>query len=222
MRHQAVRFVAVTLSVMLATVLPAQASPVSLTEVIQVIGNYQSGDRYAALRLRAVSQDGNAVSKASSPAGRGSATGQDASITTNGTASPQGGTGTVEMIELGEVNGSICDCGEIEVPGGDFSFPKLPLLALAALPLLFLDFGGDGDGGRSASNLFTSFTNVPELITPTPMPTPTPRPAPIPEPTTLLLIGTGLAGFAARARRRRSGHARDEEAAQHVNTEEAR
>lgn len=217
MRHQAIRFVAVTLSIMLITIVPVRASPVPLADIIQVIGNYHGGDQYAGLRLRSVSQDRDGA--------RGFAGGQNSSTTSNETSAQQSEAGNVEMIELGEVTGSICECGEIEVPGGGFSFPKLPLLALAVLPLLFIDFssGGGSSISRSGNNILTPLIKVPELLAPNPISPPnqtTPSPAPIPEPATLLLIGTGLVGVAARARRRRK-NAQDEEATQIARNEEA-
>jgi hypothetical protein len=96
---------------------------------------------------------------------------------------------TVETIELGEVDGTLCDCGEIKIPGG--GFPLWPLLGFAGVPLFFIP--GDDD-------------TPPNTPTPTPtQPPPTsPPPAPIPEPATLLLFGTGLAAIGAGARRRRA------------------
>ena len=46
------------------------------------------------------------------------------------------------------VEGTICDCGEILIPGG---FPKWPLLFLAAIPLFFIDTGDDIDHAYSDS-----------------------------------------------------------------------
>jgi hypothetical protein len=94
----------------------------------------------------------------------------------------------VEIIEEAEVEGTICDCGEIFVPGG--AFPKWPLLFLAAVPLVFIHDCDD-------------CTNTPESTpTPTPPP-PTPTPTPTPEPASLLLFGTGLVAIGAGLRRRR-------------------
>ena len=94
----------------------------------------------------------------------------------------------VEIIEEAEVEGTICDCGEIFVPGG--GFPKWPLLFLAAVPLVFINDCDDCE-------------NTPDS-TPTPTPPPaTPTPTPTPEPASLLLFGTGLVAVGAGLRRRR-------------------
>lgn len=95
----------------------------------------------------------------------------------------------VEVIEEAEVEGTICDCGEILIPGGA-GFPKWPLLFLAAVPLVFINNCDDCD-----ENPITQ-------PTPTPPP-PTPTPTPTPEPATLLLFGTGLMAVGASLRRRR-------------------
>lgn len=99
----------------------------------------------------------------------------------------------VEIIDQGDVEGTICDCGEVAILGG--GFPKWPLLFLAAIPLLFIDTGGDVDTPTVSAT--PSFTPSP-LVTPTP----TPPQTPIPEPASLLLFGTGLAAFGAGLRRR--------------------
>jgi hypothetical protein len=110
-------------------------------------------------------------------------------------AEPQAG---VEVVDQGDVEGTICDCGEITVPGG--GFPKWPLLFLAAIPFFFIH-GCD------------------HCETPTPPTTPTPPGTPeVPEPASLLLFGSGLAAFGAGLRRR---YARGKLAAQIANTEEA-
>jgi hypothetical protein len=95
----------------------------------------------------------------------------------------------VEIIDQGDVDGTICDCGEILIAGG--GFPKWPLLFLAAIPFFFIN--GDDD--------FDTPTLTP---TPTPpiTPAPTPTETPIPEPASLLLFASGLVAFGAGLRRR--------------------
>ncbi len=194
MRNRAFRPIATILSLLLAAAVPAQASPVAFADVVQVIGGAHAGVQD--LRLRTVSQsnatsttDSTAPSGASSPTTSGDAS---SSLTAPGgtlTARQDSSGGNVETIETGDISGTICDCGEIAVPGGGGGFPKLALLGLAAIPLAFIHGGKD-----------TPPSEQPTPPTP-PLPTPTP-PAPIPEPTTLLLFGSGLAALSASARRR--------------------
>jgi len=92
-------------------------------------------------------------------------------------ADPQGG---VDVVDQGDVEGTICDCGEITVAGA--GWPKWPLLFLAAIPFFFIH-GCD------------------RCETPTPSITPPGTPE-IPEPASLLLFGSGLAAFGAGLRRR--------------------
>jgi len=94
----------------------------------------------------------------------------------------------VAVTEEGEVEGTICDCGEILIAGG--GFPKWPLLFLTAVPLIFIDTDED---------CTTCEQSTP---TPTPTPTATPTPTPTPEPASLLIFGTGLVAFGAGLRRR--------------------
>lgn len=94
----------------------------------------------------------------------------------------------VDITEEGEVEGTICDCGEILIAGG--GFPKWPLLFLTAVPLAFIDTDDD--------------CKTCDQSTPTPTPTPSPNntPTPTPEPASLLLFGTSLLAFGAGLRRR--------------------
>jgi len=103
--------------------------------------------------------------------------------------------GSLDVISQGDLEGSICDCGEIpgvETHGG---FPKWPLLFLAAIPFFFIHHHCD---------------------TCEKTPPPTPTPPGVPEPASMLLMGSGLAALAASLRRR---HARKTKAI--AATEEA-
>lgn len=201
--------IAAILIVLLGSSVTAHAAPVRFTEVIQVINGLQNP---ADLRLT-----GNTQSKSTSLIGvydpaqsgaNGAADGStskgDASLLTGvSMAAPDIQSG-VEVAVQGEVDGSVCDCGEIWVPGG---FPRWPLLLLAGIPLIFID--GDDD-------------ILPPLPPSTPEeprsePTPTPPPS-VPEPGSLLLFGTGIAAFGAGLRRR---YAKSKLTAQSQTTEEA-
>lgn len=205
MRHQATGKIALMLSVLfVAAAASAQASPVRYDDVFamaSIVG--QSGRSSVDLRMRSFSQQqANPSTQQQTASNRGS---QDqkqiatpdiassGSLTGTVVAPPVAGQQTtVETIELGEVQGTICDCGEILIPGG--GFPLWPLLGLGAIPLFFIH----------------KDKTVEEFPTPTPMlpPPPTPPPTtPVPEPATIFLLGTGLLAFGTRARhaRARSG-----------------
>jgi hypothetical protein len=212
MMSRAFRSIAATLAILLLSGAPTHAAPVAISQVIQVIGSYQNPPE---LRLRSVSQDTNSSvdeNGGSSPvasAAQQSAAGGVVEIADSSTgdaisadtllsgvamnADPQGGVGVVDQ---GDVEGTICDCGEITVAGG--GFPKWPLLFLAAIPFFFIHGCDDCE-------------------TPTPPSTPTPPGTPeIPEPASLLLFGSGLAALGAGLRRR---YARGKLQAQLRNTE---
>jgi hypothetical protein len=206
-RGRVYRSLATILTILLLTSTPVKAGPVTLNEVIQVLGRYQQTPD---LRLRSLTQSGNAPAsgvkgssgnsdtKQANPDGPGSLI--DTTVSGGGSLlrgvsfnDPQRG---VEIVDQGDVQGTICDCGEILIPGG--GFPKWPLLFLAAIPLFFIVSDDDFETPTS---------------TPTPPGNPVPPPTlfsvppgetPIPEPASLLLFGSGIAALGLRYRRRKS------------------
>jgi len=192
MTNRAFRSVAALLSILLLTGVPTYAAPIVIRDVVQVLSNYQNSPD---LRLRGVSQTS---SSPASPLNIEEPDSLFAGVTID--QDPQ----KIDVIAQGDVEGTVCDCGDIFVAGG--GWPKWPLLFLGAIPFFFIDEGcADCD---------------------TPSPTPTPRPpsveprsvpTPTPEPGSLLLFGTGLAAFGATLRRR---YARSQLAAQIRATKE--
>ncbi len=201
MKHQAQRRAALMLSVLLAAVVPAQAGTITLADVSQAFVDGQSSRRAVEFRLRSIAQSGSVpVSTVTSPTQSG-AQSSSSNAAPNGTQSTTTSTGdgsaslidtaqqpsgTVETVDLGDVTGTVCDCGPfdvVETPRG--GFPKWPLIALAGIPLAFIPGGNDE-------------------TPPGPTPTPTPPPPAVPEPATILLFGSSLMALGAGARRRRA------------------
>jgi hypothetical protein len=195
MRNRVFRPIGAVLCILILTGIPAQAGPVALNQVMQVMSNYQNPPD---IRLRGVSQDSLQLASGVRGSVHVSGLRQSANDDTLGDSSPgapiitssdsllsgvamesepQNG---IEVIDQGDVEGTVCDCGEISVPGG--GFPKWPLLFLAAIPFFFIHGCDDCDKN--------------------PPPTPTPTPPGVPEPASLLLFGTGLVAFGGALRRR--------------------
>ena len=191
-----VRALVALVSVFLLTAVPALADTVRINQVVQTL---TSSPGSPDLRLNTlVAQDpGQTGNKGSTPqtgprndsqaSNQGGAKNDSvlSGVSVSGGATQLG----VDLIEEGEVEGTICDCGEILVAGG--AFPKWPFLFLGAVPLIFIHDCNDCEQ--------TEPTPTP---TPTPPTVPTPTPPGVPEPATLFLFGTGLAAFGAGLRRR--------------------
>ncbi len=200
MRTRFFRPIGTMLSLLLLIAVPAQASPIKFADVVNVMGDLQNGGQFQRLRLRAIAQEPTASGTASTPslgsvapavAGDGQSTAASVGTSTEAVApslasgtevAPQQQQTDVQVFEQDQVDGTICDCGEIPSVGG--GFPKWPFLAL--IPLICL----------------TGVCHHHHKVPPPPvLPTPTPTP-PIPEPASLFLFGSGIVALSAGARRR--------------------
>lgn len=203
-RSRAFRIAATLLSTLFLAVLaalPAQAGPVRYGDVVQTIGGTERGGQSSVLRLRSVQQQEGSVSNAQEQQQGGTqkqstavATAQPTPqepasiIPTVATTQQEGQQGRVETVDEGDIAGTVCDCGEITIPGG---WPKWPLLALGVVPCLVADCFPDhscppGDARCTVCTTCECTGTCPKTV---------------PEPTSLLLLGSGMIVLGTGARR---------------------
>ena len=189
-RHVA-RLLAAISCVLFLTGVTAHADPVRVNNVAQTLTNLQGTTN---LQLTLVSQDPTTTGMRGVSTGTSNETASndpklDALLSGFPIISDNKMIGIDDISEEGEVEGTICDCGEILIAEGG-GFPMWPLAFLAAVPVAFVDFDDEED----CINCNQS--------TPTPTPPPSPTPTPTPEPASLLIFGTGLLAAGAGLRRR--------------------
>lgn len=183
------RMLTILIGIILLTVGPAQADPIQVGRVVQTLRTIQGTTDF---QLTLITQDpvlsGTKTTAPTTRAGIGSSDPKLDALLSGFPIVPQSVDVSVDDVsEEGEVDGTICDCGEILIAGG--GFPKWPLLFLAAVPIAFIPDCEDCEQTEPTP-------------TPTPPTQPTPTPTPTPEPASLLIFGSGLVAVGAGLRRR--------------------
>ena len=182
MKKRSRRKVPLLLSALILAAGPVQADPITLGRASQLLAlQIQSDPRIAGVRHERAEEDaswpGNPFRIIPETSMRGRGIGSNSllsGVAIGGHLQQQAGLDNI----AGDVQGTVCDCGEIIIAGG--GFPKWPLFFLGAIPLFFIH------GGEEV--ITTTF--VPPVPTST-IPPPSVIPQ-VPEYASLLLFGTGL------------------------------
>ncbi|HEX8772210.1 MAG TPA: PEP-CTERM sorting domain-containing protein [Pyrinomonadaceae bacterium] len=196
MKNRAFRPVAVTVSLLLMLAVPAQASPVQINEVTQVVSASQrSGGQNASVSLRFLAQDDNATAgNATTSTSDSSASGDSSSSgVTTSVQDPTGGA-VIQTDVTEDIGVEECECGPFEVPVA--GFPKWPFIPLVGLVCLVPDLctkctpkqGEDANCKPVTITDCTTTGTCPQ----------------VPEPASLVLFGSGMAALGASMRRRRA------------------
>lgn len=194
MKNRAFRPIAVTVSLLLMLAVPAQASPVQINEVVQVVSASQrSNGQNASVSLRFLAQDDNATA--------GSATTSTSDSSASGDSSSSGVTTSVQDPTSGaiiqtdvteDIGVEECECGTFTVPVA--GFPKWPFIPLVGLVCLVPDLCTKCTPQQGEDE---NCDRIPDCTTTGTCPQ-------IPEPASLILFGSGMAALGASMRRRRA------------------
>ena len=150
MRSRFTKTFSTMIGLLLVVAVPTQASPIKFVDVINVMGDLQTGGQLQQLRLRAAMQDPTTRSSATIATNVTPTIGTDpltGSVATTSTApgvpsvlsgievAAQQPQSDVQVFSQDTVDGTICDCGEIPPPPGG-GIPIWPFFAL--IPLVCL------------------------------------------------------------------------------------
>jgi len=197
MRKRAFRAATVTVSLLLMVAVPAQASPVQIGDVVQVVsGGTRNGGQNASVQLRFLAHDDKAsagtATTSTTTSGDTSVVSADGSSSNVTSVQDPGGIVQTEVTE--DIGVEQCECEDFTVPVA--GFPKWPFIPLVGLVCLVPDLctkctpkqGEDAD---------CKHIEIPDCTTTGTCPQ-------VPEPASLLLFTSGLAALGAGIRRRRA------------------